>query len=271
MLISQQEPKVLGQRGIISLEGETTLAFLQDLLTCDVEKLSDGQAAYGGLLSPQGKILYETFVANVDGRIWLDCPLSQREGLAQKLKLYRLRAKIIITEHPELEIAVGNHGWADPRHPTMGQRQIIAKASLPETSVYHAARIALGLADGGQDLGEGQFSPHEANWDQMGGVSFTKGCYVGQEVVSRMQHRATARSRILPVMFDGEALANTPIVSGDTAMGETLSASGTMALALLRLDRLAEAKAPLLANGLRLHVKKPDWIKYEVQVPEAAK
>ena len=271
MLISQQEPKVLGQRGIISLEGETTLAFLQDLLTCDVEKLGDGQAAYGGLLSPQGKVLFEIFVANVSGKIWLDCPLSQREGLVQKLKLYRLRAKITIAEHPELEIAVGNQGWADPRNPAMGNRQVVAKASLPESADYHAARISLGLADGGLDLGEGQFFPHEANWDQMGGVSFTKGCYVGQEVVSRMQHRATARSRILPVMFDGAAPAKAAITSGETSIGETLSTSDKMALALLRLDRLAEAKAPLLANGLRLHVKKPDWIKYEVVIPEAAR
>ena len=268
MLISQQEPKILAGRGIVSLEGETSLAFLQDLLTCDVDNLAQGQAAYGGLLSPQGKILYELFVVNLDGRIWLDCPLSQREGLMQKLKLYRLRAKIIIAEHPDLDIAVGNKGWADPRHPGMGFRQIVPKASLPETSDYHPARIALGLADGGQDLGEGKFFPHEANWDQFPGVSFTKGCYVGQEVVSRMQHRATARSRILPVLFDGDAPANTPIISGDTNIGETLSTAGNMALALLRLDRLAEAKVSLVANGLRLRVKKPDWIKYEVVIPE---
>ncbi|MEO6607417.1 MAG: folate-binding protein [Aestuariivirga sp.] len=270
MLISQQESRILPGRGLISLEGETSLAFLQDLLTCDVETLAKGSAAYGGLLSPQGKILYEIFVMNHDGLIWLDCPLGQREGLTQKLKLYRLRAKIIITEHPEFEIAVGNTGWIDPRHADLGRRQIVAKGSLPETADYHAARIAIGLADGSQDLGEGKFFPHEANWDQFPAVSFTKGCYVGQEVVSRMQHRATARSRILPVMFDGEAEANTPIVSGDTAMGETLSATGDTALALLRLDRLAEAKAPLFADGLRLHVKKPDWIKYEVTIPEIA-
>jgi folate-binding protein YgfZ len=270
MLIAQQNPKVLGTRGIISLEGETSLAFLQDLLTCDVENLAEGHAAYGGLLSPQGKILYEVFVLNSEGRIWLDCPLSQREGLTQKLKLYRLRAKIIITEHPDLEIAVGNQGWSDPRHDAMGKRQIVAKGSLEPSTDYHASRIALGLADGGEDLGEGKFFPHEANWDQLRGVSFTKGCYVGQEVVSRMQHRATARSRILPVMFDGDAVANAPITSGETSIGETLSTSGNVALALVRLDRLAEATAPLLANGLRLHVKKPDWIKYEVSIPGVA-
>jgi folate-binding protein YgfZ len=270
MLISQQEPRILAGRGIVSLEGETTLAFLQDLLTCDVEKLAEGQAAYGGLLSPQGKILCELFVVNLEGRIWLDCPLSQREVLVQKLKLYRLRAKIAITEHPELEIAVGNQGWADPRHADMGSRQFVAKASLPESTDYHAARIALGLADGGQDLGESKFFPHEANWDQFPAVSFTKGCYVGQEVVSRMQHRATARSRILPVMFEGDAVANADITSGEITIGETLSTSGNMALALLRLDRLAEAKAALLANGLQLRVKKPDWIKYEVLISEQA-
>lgn len=270
MLISQQDPQILGLRGIISLEGETTLAFLQDLLTCDVEKLGEGEAAYGGLLNPQGKILYEIFAVNQGGRIWLDCPLSQREGLTRKLKLYRLRAKIIITEHPELEIAVGNQGWADPRHEAMGKRKIVDKGSLPETTDYHAARIALGLADGGLDLGEGKFFPHEANWDQFPAVSFTKGCYVGQEVVSRMQHRATARSRILPVVFEGAAPANAAITSGETSIGETLSASGNMALALLRLDRLAEANAPLTAQGQRLRVKKPDWIKYEVRIPEAA-
>jgi len=270
MLISQQEPRILGNRGIVSLEGETALAFLQDLLTCDVETLAEGRAAYGGLLSPQGKILFETFVVNSGGRIWLDCPLDQREGLTQKLKLYRLRAKIIITEHPELEIAVGNQGWDDPRHEAMGKRQFVPKGSLPESKTYHAARIALGFADGGEDLGEGKFFPHEANWDQFKGVSFTKGCYVGQEVVSRMQHRATARSRILPVEFDGEAFADAAITAGDMAIGGTLSARGNKALALLRLDRLAEATAPLLAEGPRLHVKKPDWITYEVAIPEIA-
>jgi folate-binding protein YgfZ len=143
---------------------------------------------------------------------------------------------------------------------------IAEKGTLPPTATgYDAARIALGLADSDGDIGSGELFPHEANFDQLGAVSFTKGCYIGQEVVSRMEHRATARSRTLPVTFDGAAPARgAAIKSADKIIGSVLSSAGNAALALLRLDRMAEATQPLLTEAVRIHVHKPPWIKYDV-------
>jgi hypothetical protein len=163
-------------------------------------------------------------------------------------------------ERPAMGLA-----YADPRDGAMGFRVIAPKGSLPEGSGYHGLRIRHGLADTDADLGSGEFFPHEANLDQLGAVSFAKGCYVGQEVVSRMEHRATARSRILPVRLDGPGPGKgTEIVSGGKKVGTLLSAKGRDALALLRLDRLAEAEAPLLTAGVGTRVIKPRWARYEV-------
>jgi folate-binding protein YgfZ len=130
---------------------------------------------------------------------------------------------------------------------------------------YDAARIALGLADTDADLGSGEFFPHEANLDQLGGVSFKKGCYVGQEVVSRMEHRGTARSRILPVALDAEAPPKgSDIRSGEKQVGTLLSSDGHHALALVRLDRLADASEPLLTGAVTITVLKPRWARYDV-------
>ena len=135
---------------------------------------------------------------------------------------------------------------------------------------YDELRIALGLADSVQDIGTNNLFPHEANLDQFGGVNFTKGCYVGQEVVSRMQHRGTARSRILPVTGQG-LTKGASITSEGKTIGEILSTTSAIALALIRLDRLGDAPAPLLSNAVTLKVQKPDWIKYDVTIPEAVR
>jgi folate-binding protein YgfZ len=129
----------------------------------------------------------------------------------------------------------------------------------------------LGLGDTDADLGAGEFFPHEANLDQLGGVSFEKGCYVGQEVVSRMEHRGMARSRILPVRLGGEAPAKgSDIRAGGKAIGTLLSSVGSAALALLRLDRLAEATEPLLTEGVSVKVLKPHWVRYDVPNAKAS-
>ena len=147
----------------------------------------------------------------------------------------------------------------------MGWRMIAEKGKLPMGTGYDAARIAMGLADSDGDIGSGELFPHEANFDQMGAVSFSKGCYIGQEVVSRMEHRATARSRILPVTFDGAALPRgAAIKSADKVIGSILSSAGNAALALVRLDRLGEVTQPLLTDAVRIRVHKPAWIKYDV-------
>jgi tRNA-modifying protein YgfZ len=176
--------------------------------------------------------------------------LVQRPDLLQKLLLYKLRAKLEIGTRDDLEIAVGTEGYSDPRNSAMGHRFFAARSSFSKGAGYDAARIGLGLADSVQDIGSNVLFPHEANFDNINGVSFSKGCYVGQEVVSRMQHRGTARNRILRIRCDPTAPAKGVGIRGDDKLiGEVLSSVGQNALALIRTDRLADVVGELTAGA----------------------
>lgn len=258
----------LAGRAVISVQGSEAGHFLHNILTADVDHLAEGQASYAALLSPQGKILSDMIVLRDGEGFLIDCAASQMEALLKRLQMYKLRARVEIAPAPAKTVNVSPDeipgGFPDPRTGEIGWRSI-GDALPMEAEGYDAARIAAGLADSEADLGSNEFFPHEANLDQLGGVSFKKGCYVGQEVVSRMEHRGTARSRILPVTLEGDAPPKgTDIRSGDKQIGTLLSSSGNAALALIRLDRLAEATEPLMADGVRLHVRKPGWVRYEV-------
>jgi folate-binding protein YgfZ len=265
---------ILPARAVIRMTGEAPLAFLHNLLTCDLAHLPERTWAYGALLSPQGKIQHDVFVLHEAGTVFVDCAAPQRDSLLKKLALYRLRAKIAIEADDTLAIAAATESGlspADPRLPSMGSRALVPAGSLTVGSGYETARIVAGLADSTADIGENVMFPHEANLDLLHGVSFTKGCYVGQEVVSRMQHRGTARSRILPVTGVGILPAKgTAIRSGESNVGEMLSSSGSQGLALFRLDRLAETTAPLLAQSVQLRVYKPDWLTVPLELPDCA-
>ena len=262
----------LPNRALIQLAGENVLAFLNNIITADVEGLPLAQIAYGALLSPQGKIQHEMFVINNDDSILIDCVRSQRDDLIRKLVMYRLRAKIEITPDDSRVIVVSpsGEGTVDPRFPALGVRALANDGDKADD--YNAFRISLGVPDGEGDIGVNEHFPHEANLDLLNGLSFDKGCYVGQEVVSRMQHRGTARSRMLPVICDGPSPAKgTAITSGEQQIGTILSSQSSRAIALVRLDRLAEGKAPLLSAGVRVHVHKPEWMTIDVTIPEAAR
>jgi tRNA-modifying protein YgfZ len=249
-------PQLLPDRAAVSVRGDGALAFLHNILTCDVAGLANGQAAYGALLSPQGKILHDIFVFNAGEAVLIDCALEQRAALIQKLMLYKLRAKLEITARDDLEIAVGDEGYVDPRNSAMGYRFFTSAGSFNRAQGYDAVRIALGLADSVQDIGSNILFPHEANFDLINGVSFSKGCYVGQEVVSRMQHRGTARSRILRVECSPSApIKGSEIRSGDILIGEVLSSIGSQALALIRTDRLTQSNVPLTSGATQIQVK----------------
>lgn len=254
-------------RAVLAAQGPDAAHFLHNLLTADIEHLGAGAASWAALLSPQGKILFDMLVLKgVDGFL-IDCAASQRADLMKRLTLYKLRAKVEIAPRDDLAVSVSPTplpgGYADPRTDAIGWRAMGEAAG--EAEGYDAARIALGLPDSEADIGSGAFFPHEANMDQLGGVNFKKGCYIGQEVVSRMEHRGTARSRILPVTLDGASPGKgTEIRAGEKQIGTLLSSSGQTALALIRLDRLAEAQAPLVADGATLHVLKPRWARYDV-------
>src|SRR5205814_1073703 len=157
------------------------------------------------------KILHDFLLYRETGGYLIDCAASQRDALLKRLGFYKLRAKVEIAPRGELSIAVSGapigRGYADPRTIRLGYRTFFAPDSASADGDYHVRRVAEGIADSDADIGSGELFPHEANLDQLGGVSFTKGCYVGQEVVSRMEHRGTARSRILPVVLSGPAPA----------------------------------------------------------------
>lgn len=259
----------LADRAVLRISGAEARHFLNNLLTADIERLASGTAAYAALLTPQGKILFDMFVVDASDGFLIDCAAVQQAELAKRLGFYRLRAKVEIAQVDDLHVLVssdapaGDLRYADPRVADIGWR---AFAPLPPAAAqgYDAARLRLGLADSA-DIGSGATFPHEANLDQLDAVSFTKGCYVGQEVVSRMEHRGLARSRMLPVTLAGAAPEKgAEIRSSGTLVGTLLSASGNRALALLRLDRLADAHEPLQTAGATLTVHKPTWARYDV-------
>ena len=265
----------LEDRGVLSVSGAEATSFLQGLLTNDVERLGPSEARYGALLTPQGKILFDMIVVReLDGdepSYLIDCAAAQAADLAKRLGFYKLRAKVAIADLSADRVVAAFWGnepaaaegvlYADPRDPRLGWRAILprpaaATVGSEHLGEYEGLRIAVGAPKGGLDFAYADAFPHDANFDLLHGVDFDKGCYVGQEVVSRMKHRGTARKRVARVKLAGPApVPGTRIMDGELAVGALGSSSGREALALLRLDRADEAKAagrPLSAGGVTL-------------------
>jgi folate-binding protein YgfZ len=286
--------------GVVKVAGDHAGRFLNGLLTIDVDKVTSADARYGALLTPQGKIIVDFIITGgaVDGHYFLDCPRALAPTLVQRLNFYKLRAKVIVEDLSEtLGVLAAWDGTAgdgygqcyrDPRLPALGIRCMISAhkaaeaaqvlgATLLDAAEDEAHRIALGVPRGGLDFIYADAFPHEADMDQLGGVDFDKGCFVGQEVVSRIEHRGTARTRVVPVAFDGPPPeSGHPVVAGQTQLGMMGSGMGSIGrgLAALRLDRLGEALAngtPVVAGGIVLRPVKPDWARFawpgETKVP----
>lgn len=283
---------LLPDRGVVKVAGLDARNFLNGLLTTDVTKVTPERARFGALLTPQGKVVVDCIVAEAPaedgGGFFLDCPTALAFDFMQKLNFYKLRAKVICEDlSPVLGVmaiwdgaSTTEYGllYADPRLPALGQRLMLPPhlareaasdlgADLVDVSAYEAHRIALAVPRGGMDFMYGDVFPHETDMDQLAGVDFDKGCYVGQEVVSRMEHRGTARTRIVPVTADGFAPdGGIPVMAGERQIGTTGSHDGPRALAMLRLDRVADARAagvPLVAGGIPIEPRKPDWAKFD--------
>jgi tRNA-modifying protein YgfZ len=291
---------LLPDRSVIKVAGDGARNFLHGLVTTDILELRPGSARFCGLLTPQGKIIGDFIAVEAPGKdgggFFLDAPREIVATLIGRLNLYKLRAKVLIEDLSEVLgvlAAWGGDGatqlglsYRDPRLAALGIRVMLpphlaatAAGELGATRVdptrYEAHRIALGVPRGGIDFGYGDAFPHEADMDQLGGVDFAKGCYVGQEVVSRMEHRGTARTRAVPVRYQGAApQPGTPVTAGDRAIGTLGSATDGWAMALLRLDRAAEAVArrePLMAGGATIDLVKPSWARFDLPLkPEAA-
>jgi folate-binding protein YgfZ len=283
---------LLPDRGVVKVAGAGARTFLNGLLTTDVTKVTPEQARFGALLTPQGKIIVDCIVAEAPaadgGGFFLDCPRALAPGLVEKLNFYKLRAKAICEDLSEVlgvmavwdGVGTTEYGliYSDPRLSTLGQRVMLPPHLAKETAAdlgaevfdaqaYEAHRIAQGVPRGGVDFIYGDAFPHETDMDQLEGVDFDKGCYVGQEVVSRMEHRGTARNRVVPIDASNFAPdAGVPVMAGDRQVGITGSHAGNRGLAMLRLDRVADARAagtPLTAGGVAIEPRKPDWATFD--------
>lgn len=282
---------LLPDRAVVKVAGGGARAFLHGLVTADVLQMKPSEARFGALLTPQGKIIADFFIveapAEDGGGFFLDVPRARVTTLIERLNLYKLRAKVMIEDLSTiLGVLAAWDGkgttrnglcYSDPRLPALGVRVMLPphlvaaaaaqfEATIAQSSEYDDHRIALGIPSGGADFSYGDAFPHEADMDQLGGVDFDKGCYVGQEVVSRMEHRGTARTRTVPISFEGDAPpAGAAIVAGSRALGHIGSAAAGHGIALLRLDRVAEALThgePLIAGNTAIRLVKPGWARF---------
>ncbi|MBA4791608.1 MAG: folate-binding protein YgfZ [Rhizobiales bacterium] len=265
----------LPDRALLQVGGPEARHFLHNLVTCDVEALEPGGSRFGALLAPQGKILCDFLIYGAGDDVFLmDAPKVLIADLLKRLTLYRLRAKVELSVLPEAAVAAqwgaddglpeGGSAFTDPRLPALGARVVLpgVPEDMGDAQAYEAHRIGLGIPKGGADFAYGDAFPHEADMDQLGGVDFKKGCYVGQEVVSRMQHRGTARTRAVMIRFENPPEPGSEILAGEKPVGRMGSSAGRQGIALVRLDRAADARAagiPLLAAGIEVTLHKPDW------------
>ncbi len=279
----------LDDRAVLSVTGADATRLLNDVLTLDMAQVAQAGIGYGALLSPQGKILFDFLIHKnggdrADGGAagwFIDVRRDAADDLAKRLGYYKLRADMeIAAADPALgvcvawdEAAPGAWFHGDPRLAGLGTRGIVTDGDIAFTvsaEDWHGHRIALGVPEGGLDFVFGQAFPHDAAMDDLHGVDFAKGCYVGQEVVSRMQHRGTARRRVVtitakaPLPAPGTAIT----VDGRPAGVVGTSATGgdqTRAIGIARLDRLVADDCGayrVLVDGVDAVITMPDWAHY---------
>jgi tRNA-modifying protein YgfZ len=290
---------LLPDRGVIKVAGDDARKFLNGLVTSDMAKVAPDRAAFAALLTPQGKIISDFIIAEAEpadgGGFFLDCPRALVLTLVQRLNFYKLRAKVIIEDLSDILAVMAiwagsgtsEYGllYADPRLAELGARMMLPPhraadaarelgAKLVDSAEHEAHRIALAIPRGGLDFVYGDAFPHETDMDQLNGVDFEKGCFVGQEVVSRIEHRGTARNRIVGVRYDEFAPEPGIAVQADEKpVGVLGSSARGHGLAMLRLDRVAEALAQgeqLRAGGIALEVVKPTWARFPFPGMKAA-
>jgi folate-binding protein YgfZ len=282
---------LLPDRGVVKVLGDDARHFLNGLFTTDIAKVTPDNACFAALLTPQGKIIVDAIVAEAPaadgGGFFLDVPKALAKACVDRLNFYKLRAKVMVEDLSEVlgvmatwdGDATTQYGlcYRDPRLPALGRRVTLPPhlaaataadlgAELVPATAFEAHRIALGVPRGGVDFSYGDAFPHEVDMDQLHGVDFDKGCFVGQEVVSRMQHRGNARTRVVPVAYDGFAPEpGAEVTAAEKPVGTFGSSADGRALAMLRLDRTEDALAAghaLVAGAATLRLVKPDWIRF---------
>ncbi len=267
----------LPDRAVLAITGADRITFLNGLVSNDVALAAPGRAVWAALLTPQGKWLADFFIFSEADHLLLDCAADQTTMVAGRLARFRLRAAAEIATAPLAVHAAWGAGAAppqaasaiaapDPRLPEAGWR-ILAPAPLAANATLHlwdSHRLALGLPDGARDLEPEKTVLLEAGFDELGGISWTKGCYMGQELTARTRYRGLLKRRLVPVHAATPLPAHgTPVSAGTREVGEMRSSLGTRGLAMLRLDALG---VPLQADGVAIVPRIPDWMK----LPEAA-
>jgi folate-binding protein YgfZ len=288
-------------RGVIAVAGEDRQAFLQGLISNDTTKISASRAVYATLLTAQGRLLFDLFIVEQDGRYLVDCDGPRRADLVKRLSMYRLRSKASISDADAdwrtavlfgdgAAAAVGLDGeagtaaafgggvaYVDPRLPDLGIRLILPRASAADTlnslkaandadgAAYHRLRITLGVPDAARDLIAEKSILLENGFDELNAIDWQKGCYMGQELTARTRYRGLVRKRLMPVRIEGTPPApGTPLMLGDKEMAEMrgASADGTVGLAMVRLEALAKDPRPVFhAGDAKLSPDIPGWMR----------
>ena len=282
---------MLEDRGVLAIGGADRVSFLQGLVSNDVARVNGERAIYAALLTAQGKYLHDFMLAERDETIWLDGETARLADLKRRLTMYRLRAKVTIEERPDLAVAVvfggealdlpGEPGAArplaqgiafiDPRLAALGARVILARDAirrvLGETSAetdfadYDRLRLDLGVPDGTRDLVLDKSILLEAGFDELNGVDWQKGCYIGQELTARTKYRGLIKKRLFPVRLDGPTPEPGAIISLDGhEAGEMRSSRDGSGLALLRLEAV-EKKEPLVVGETVVEPITPAWMR----------
>lgn len=282
----------LPDRGLVAVVGPDRVAFLQGLLTCDVAAVDGGAARWGALLTPQGKYLHDVIALPFDGAVVLDCEGGRRDDLLRRLQGYTLRSDVEVvdvTAHYTVHALVGDGARAaaglsdavgatadfggglavaDPRHASLGVRLVLPRDgdgpsgfAAAGFSTWDRLRIRLGVPDGTRDLIPEKSILLENGFDELGGVAWDKGCYVGQELTARTKYRGLVKKRLVPVRFDGAAPPpGTPILSGGAEVGEMRSGLEGIGLALLRIEALTGGGS-LAAGSTLLVPAPPEWLR----------
>ncbi len=264
------QPVTLPDRAMITVSGQDAQEFLQALITTDLDLLEDSEAKPGALLTPQGKILFDFMVTRDGASIRLETGCEQAEALLKRLTMYKLRAPISLSLTDPAPVTIrfdaAPGAYRDARFAKAGQavyRAYGAEGETTGTGDYDRMRILNGIAVSGADYALQDAFPHDVLMDRSGALSFKKGCYVGQEVVSRMQHRGTARRRVVIVAAE-TALpeTGTPLTAKGRSIGVLGSVIGTSGLAIVRIDKAGEAIAsgePILAGDAAVTLTLPAW------------
>ena len=263
---------ILSNRSIFRISGEDSRPFLQGLVTQDILHIKKNEGAFASLLTPQGKILFDFFLTPESDGFFIDCDSGSAPPLLKRLTLYKLRAKVTITLETDLVVAVGDVrdpvvSYKDPRTDELPARAIVRRTDMPVADQeYEKLRLAIGVPEFGKDFGGDEVFLLDVNYDALNAVSYKKGCFVGQEVTSRMKRKGETRKRTLIAAFEGPPPAKgESVMAGDQSIGEILSGCDGAALALIRLDRLkaaeGEGRTPTV-DGRDVRISFPAYLEH---------